>query len=39
MEPRYIITPCCNYKQSTKVDFGQVVRCTVCKKAFTENKK
>ena len=39
MEPRYVITPCCDHKQSTKQASGKIIRCTKCAKPFVENKK
>ena len=39
MEPRYVITPCCKHKQSTKKSKGQIIKCTICKSGFVEITK
>lgn len=39
MVRRFVVTPCCNYKQSTKQENGDILYCTVCKKPFMERIK
>ena len=39
MEPRYVITSCCNHKQSTKQSPGEIIKCSKCGNLFVEDKK